>query len=317
MCYKSVNTLGGNHMELTQLSDSELDTKLITLVGAERSVTLQAIEHLNELERRGLFRELGYASLFDYCTRRLCYSESSAYRRISGARCMTEFPQLRQLFLRGEVTLCTIATAANSLREKQTSVADIIGKSKREVERIVANGNPLQILREVIKPVVISTPPLLAAALPTPEERYSLKFTLSRNSFEQFEEVKNRLSNTLGNDLSVEAVVTKLMEHYLKRQKPTARKLRAHNMNGRYLPLAARRKVWERDRGQCTFCAPDGTRCSAKRHLHFDHIEPYALGGRTELSNLRLLCSAHNQLQAERAFSQISTGGSKYKFSRV
>ncbi len=295
-------------MELTQLSDSELDAKLMALVGTERSVTLQAIYHLNELERRGSFRDLGYASLFDYCTRRLCYSESSAYRRISGARCMREFPQLRELFLRGEVTLCTIATAANSLREKQTSVADIIGKSKREVERIVANGNPVQLLREVIKPVVVSTPPLLASALPTPEERYS---------FEQFEEVKNRLSNTLGNDLSVEAVVTKLMDHYLKRQKPTVRKLRVHNRNGRYIPLAVRRKVWERDQGQCTFCAPGGTRCTAKRHLHFDHIEPYALGGRTELTNLRLLCSAHNQLQAERAFPKISIGGSKYGFSQV
>ncbi len=304
-------------MELTLLSDSELDTKLMTLVGKERSVTLQAIDHLNELERRGLFRDLGYASLFDYCTRRLCYSESSAYRRISGARCIKEFPQLRELFLRGEVNLCTIAVAANSLREKQTTVAEIAGKSKREVERIVAKDNPVQALKEVIRPVVVSRPPLLAVAMPLPEERYSLKFSLSRDSFEQFEEVKNRLSNTLGQDLSVEAVVTKLMEIYLTRQKRTGRKARVHNRNGRYIPLPLRRAVWERDNGQCTFCAADWVRCTAKRHLHFDHIKPYAFGGRTELSNLRLLCSAHNQLQAERAFPKIPTSGSNYGFSRV
>ena len=304
-------------MELTLLSDSELDAKLVTLVGTERSVTLQAIDHLNELERRGLFRELGYASIFDYCTRRLCYSESSAYRRISGARCMKEFPQLRELFLLGEVNLCTIATAASSLREKLTTVAEIAGKSKREVERIIAKDNPVLALKEVIRPVVVSPPPLLAVAMPSPEERYSLKFSLSRDSFEQFEEVKNRLSNTLGKDLSVEAVVTKLMELYLRTQRLSGRKARGHNKNGRYVPLSLKRKVWKRDNGQCTFCAANGTRCTEKRHLHFDHIEPYAFGGRTELNNLRLLCSAHNQLQAERAFPKISTGGSKYGFSQV
>ncbi len=115
--------------------------------------------------------------------------------------------------MRGEVNLCTIAVAANSLREKQTTVADIAGKSKREVERIVAKDNPVQALKEVIKPVVVSPPPLLAVALVSPEERYSLKFSLSRDSFEQF-------------------------------------KARAHNRIGRYIPLPLRRKVWERDNGQ-------------------------------------------------------------------
>jgi len=31
---------------------------------------------------------------------------------------------------------------------------------------------------------------------------------------------------------------------------------------------------------------------------------PFALGGKTEISNLRLLCSAHNKLEAEKVFGK-------------
>jgi 5-methylcytosine-specific restriction endonuclease McrA len=36
--------------------------------------------------------------------------------------------------------------------------------------------------------------------------------------------------------------------------------------------------------------------------LEFDHIDPVACGGESTKANLRLLCRAHNQHAAERAF---------------
>ena len=201
---------------MDSLSDVELDRTLVSLCGSERSVTLQVLDHLNELEQRGAFRALGYSSLFDYATRRLSYSESSAHRRVCAARCIKELPELRESFLEGKVSLCSISAAASSLRNKQTAVSDIVGKSRREVELLVAKENPVIRVKEVIKPIAVVTPPVLAAVSKPVEERYSLKFSLSKDSYQQFEEVKNRLSNSLGRDLSVEAVVTKLMELYLK-----------------------------------------------------------------------------------------------------
>ena len=69
---------------------------------------------------------------------------------------------------------------------------------------------------------------------------------------------------------------------------------------GRGIPKALRRQVWERDSGRCAFVGTDGHRCGATRRLEFDHITPLAKGGSTTPENLRLLCRAHNQFEAER-----------------
>lgn len=70
----------------------------------------------------------------------------------------------------------------------------------------------------------------------------------------------------------------------------------------RYIPAHVRRAVWERDHGQCTFVTRAGHRCSARRFLEFDHVDPVARGGRATVGGLRLRCRTHNQLEAEKAF---------------
>ena len=69
---------------------------------------------------------------------------------------------------------------------------------------------------------------------------------------------------------------------------------------GRGISKTMRRQVWERDSGRCTFVGTDGHRCGATRRLEFDHVLPVAQGGGTTPENLRLLCRAHNQFEAER-----------------
>lgn len=68
----------------------------------------------------------------------------------------------------------------------------------------------------------------------------------------------------------------------------------------RHIPDAVRDQVYTRDGGSCAYVAPDGTRCASTKGLQIDHIKPFANGGGHELSNLRLLCAAHNQRVAER-----------------
>ena len=64
----------------------------------------------------------------------------------------------------------------------------------------------------------------------------------------------------------------------------------------RSVPSHLRKYIWERDGGQCTYVHHETKRRCASRHLlQIDHIQPFALGGRTEKENLRLLCAGHNQ----------------------
>jgi 5-methylcytosine-specific restriction endonuclease McrA len=77
-------------------------------------------------------------------------------------------------------------------------------------------------------------------------------------------------------------------------------RLRGGVPDERRIPAAIRRRVYERDGGRCTFVDPNGRRCSRVHDLVYDHIQPLARGGITTASNLRLLCSAHNQMEADR-----------------
>jgi hypothetical protein len=75
---------------------------------------------------------------------------------------------------------------------------------------------------------------------------------------------------------------------------------------GRYIPSTVRHYVWMRDKGSCAFI--DGVtkrRCGSTYKLEIDHITPFAKGGTSlDAANLRLLCKAHNRLEAVRAYGK-------------
>lgn len=68
---------------------------------------------------------------------------------------------------------------------------------------------------------------------------------------------------------------------------------------GRYIPAKVKSVVWARDDGSCAWRGPEGKVCGAKDWLEYDHIHPYAKGGRSDdPRNIRLLCRQHNQAAA-------------------
>jgi|CXWL01.1.fsa_nt_gi hypothetical protein len=68
---------------------------------------------------------------------------------------------------------------------------------------------------------------------------------------------------------------------------------------GRYIPARVKSAVWQRDDGRCAWREPDGRVCGSKEWLEYDHIRPYAKGGKSEdARNVRLLCRVHNQQSA-------------------
>ena len=77
-----------------------------------------------------------------------------------------------------------------------------------------------------------------------------------------------------------------------------------HEGVSRYIPVSVREAVWKRDKGRCTYVSITGGRCRWRRELEFDHVVPVARGGEATVENLRLRCSVHNQLEAERAFGE-------------
>jgi len=77
---------------------------------------------------------------------------------------------------------------------------------------------------------------------------------------------------------------------------------RERNPDSRHIPEEVKRAVWARDKGQCAFVSKDGHRCEERVGVEYDHVVPYARGGDSTVSNVRLLCPGHNQFEAERTY---------------
>ena len=79
--------------------------------------------------------------------------------------------------------------------------------------------------------------------------------------------------------------------------------------NERYVPDRIKNAVWERDGGRCTFVDATGHRCESRTRLEFDHVIPFARGGLSTASNLRLRCRTHNQFEARRVLGAAFVQG--------
>jgi hypothetical protein len=89
-----------------------------------------------------------------------------------------------------------------------------------------------------------------------------------------------------------------------KKQRPARR---AH------IRSATRRAVLERDGLGCSFVNGEGERCGARAFLELDHREAKGKGGGSEAANVRLLCRAHNQHEAERVYGKAHMEKSRRK----
>lgn len=135
------------------MSDAELLASLDRLVREERRSTVKILRHLAEADQRGACLDKAYPSLFAYCIKHLGYSEGAAARRIYSARRARDFPIIYRMLACGEITLAAVYLLSPHLTPENHSalLQEASGKSKREVETIVARLNPRTIERDAIR----------------------------------------------------------------------------------------------------------------------------------------------------------------------
>ncbi len=104
---------------LSQLTNQELNQRIRGLVREERRLTVEVLRYFREVERRMLFAELGYPSLFAYAIGELAYSEAAASRRIEAMRAMRELAELEPKIESGELSLSVVAQARVAIRHHE------------------------------------------------------------------------------------------------------------------------------------------------------------------------------------------------------
>lgn len=99
------------------VSNQDLDNRLQSLVKNEREILSEILIHIAEADRRRLYLEYAYSSLFEYLTKHLGYSAGSAQRRIDSARLSKELPGLVQSLEKGELNLSQISLLQKAVRQ--------------------------------------------------------------------------------------------------------------------------------------------------------------------------------------------------------
>jgi len=300
-----------NEQQLNTLSNQDLLASLKDMRATECSVIAEIVRYLAEINMRQSYRELGYSSLFAFCTGALKYSEGAAQRRIAAARCLKDNSEVYELLKSGKISLCSLSQVAKVITpQNKTEILTLaVGLPKEQAQRLAAQYAPAtEAKRETIraKKVLVAANQVstaTATVTPTTEERFSISLEVDAETMELINDAKR-----YSGEIKLSALLKVVLKEYTNRKKP---KVTADKpapavpiKNTRYIPRSVKDSVRIRDNEQCTFIVADGTRCCEKVGLEFDHETPFSRGGTATVENLRLTCKAHNRLYAEQLFGR-------------
>lgn len=303
-------------MNLRELTNIELLEKTLEAATREREATTVLLHHLNEVERRRLYANSGYASLFEYCVRVLKMPNAQAGRRIASARALREFPEIEGKLNSGALSVTTLSQAqilfkkvAFKREEKKEILQKIEGKTSRNVEKLLVHYAPEEAKKDKAR-----------AINPTLTE---LRITVNDEVMQNIERLKELWSHEIPN-ASLSDLLQKMAYYCREKLDPEKKRLStsstdaytgcstgapttgstspapdAHSVKKtRYIPAQIKREIYQRDKS-CTYVSSStGQRCNSKYFLEIHHKEPFAKGGANSKENLSLLCRTHNNLLA-------------------
>src|SRR5678815_4210832 len=129
---------------LADLPASALTARLYEIRKEERALLVEFLQYLNELDRRGTVLELGFPSLFAYCTDQLGMNKAKASRRTTAARLLRRFPVVGEYLADGRLTMATLMVLRDVLEEERlTEILErAAGRTEEQCKELVAALQP-------------------------------------------------------------------------------------------------------------------------------------------------------------------------------
>ena len=93
----------------SELGDQQLLDQTRRLAANQRCIEVHILDHLDEIDRRGLALRRGFSSLFDYAVRELRFTDAAAQRRIQAMRLCRRHGWVRASLQSGELSLTAAA----------------------------------------------------------------------------------------------------------------------------------------------------------------------------------------------------------------
>jgi len=321
--------------DVTGYTNSRLEHDLSAHTVEERERTALILAEIAEFSHRKLYAPAGFSSMHAYCVGRLGFTDDAAYNRIHAARAARRFPLLFEAVADGRLSVTAVRMLAPHLKPENLKelVAVATRKTKRQLRRelirrfgavaveptVIEQRDRPQAARieQLVPERVPDAPARLDALVPeqVPEpaaqppadllEHFRLHVTIEGATYDKLRRAQQLLGHSVPSgqvaavlDRALDVLIEQLEKRKFAATARTRRPTKA-SPNQRHIPAHVRRQVRERDKG-CTFPKPNGEKCGSRHRLEYDHVIPFSEGGEATVENIRLRCSTHNQLEAER-----------------
>lgn len=220
---------------LKNLDNQTILKNVNQLISCERSCTAKLIAHLAEIDRRSLYLELGFKSLFEYCQKELMLDESQCWLRIQVARKCQAFPKLLEELMHGRISMTVCGRIAPHLTPENcmTMILETAGMTRSQVEEYLVKIKPRDVKKTSLRKAV-SSKAVESTVLFQPresgtketvmkpvekrahieaanEDRYNLSLSITKDMKEKLD----RLAEVLGKD-SVKACAEELLDFALE-----------------------------------------------------------------------------------------------------
>lgn len=317
---------------LRRFSKRQLLRGFSKVVSEDRVNTAVMLAYIGEIDRRRLYLEDAYPSMFVMCTKHFAMSEAIAGKRIRAGRAACRFPRILEMIRRGELHLSGVHQLAAHLTEKNHE--EVLQRAKhmsmREIEVLIAEISPQPDRETVFRELVMETEggrdpeqdgtiesgPIPASSvknltIPLSPRRYRLHVTIGQKAKDALQELRDLLSHQIPDAdpaLVVEKALVLLLTETKKKRAAVSKRARAKTKKAtkrtRVIPAHVRQAVFARDEGRCAFVDEDGRRCDSTWQVELHHCVPYGRAGPHTAENVQLRCRAHNQFEAELEFGK-------------
>jgi len=290
----------------------ELNQELAHELAGERGHTVNSIFLIAEIERDEIYVELGYGSIWDYLRRMHKQSDTMIHYRLRCARAVLRFPQVIERLRDGSLCITTLAELTKIMNESNCEdlLAEALGKSRREVERIVAREKPQHVPSDVRR----SLQPAEVTASDQPVETKILTESLARVYLtvdREYDELLERVRSALSHKMPGAAVLDLIKEGFRRiirddeKRKGIVDKPRADRVaEDGTITQSVKRIAQDRDQGKCQWRSEDGGICGSTYRVEFHHKQDRAKGGLGTPDNIIQLCERHHLLATEIAWGE-------------
>ncbi len=267
----------------------------------------------------GAYRELGFATLFDYLHRELHLSRGSAHYRQVATRLVERFPEIVEPIRSGQLCLSTVIVVARVMTEtnRYEVLPRFFGLSRQEAEQLAVEIRPVEVVprRTIVTEVPVPKPAAPAGPAMAPENvkecsRSIVELAPPRTLVEPLTRTETRMHLTVSPEFLALLKKAKAGQSHVQPGATDEQVLNAalellvaqQEKRRASVPPRVKREVRKRDGGKCTWPLANGGTCGSEIRTEIDHVVPRGRGGPSTVENCRVLCDVHNREAARQVY---------------